>query len=92
MSRSLLLVGGLAIFAVLIFAALVPFAMSLVGWELSGHGYSAVFLMVFFCFIVGGGLMFLIFYSARQGYDDAAHHGEPDRSEEDRADTGANRR
>ena len=31
--------------------------------------------MVIGCFVVGGGLMFLIFYSARKGYDDAVHHG-----------------
>jgi uncharacterized membrane protein len=92
MNRSLLLLGGLAVLAMTIFAALVPFGMSLAGWQLTGHGYSAVFLMVFFCFIVGGGLMFLIFYSARQGYDDAAHRGESDRREEYRVDAGAERR
>ena len=34
-----------------------------------------IVLMVIGCFAVGGGLMFLIFYSARKGYDDAVHHG-----------------
>ena len=34
-----------------------------------------IVLMIIGCFAVGGGLMFLIFYSARKGYDDAVHHG-----------------
>jgi hypothetical protein len=45
---------------------------------LSPAGYGAVALMVVFCFAVGGGLMFLIFYSARKGYDDAAHRARRD--------------
>jgi hypothetical protein len=31
--------------------------------------------MLIFCFGIGGGLMFLIFYSARHGHDEAAHFG-----------------
>ena len=34
-----------------------------------------IVLMVIGCFAVGGGLMFLVFYSARKGYDDRVHHG-----------------
>ena len=38
----------------------------------SGHGYLAMTLGIFFSFLVGGGLMALVFYSNRKGYDDAA--------------------
>lgn len=64
-------------------AAIIPMWVSTAGMELSGAGLAAVILMVVGCFAVGGGLMFLIFFSARRGYDDAAHHGaisERDRS------------
>jgi hypothetical protein len=43
--------------------------------DLPAAGVGAVVLMIIGCFGVGGGLMFLIFFSARKGYDDAAHHG-----------------
>jgi hypothetical protein len=71
----MLVIGGCLFLLLLAAAALVPTGMMLAGMTLSGHGYAAVFLMVFFSFAVAGGLMFLIFYSARHGYDDAAHHG-----------------
>ena len=74
MTRMLVIGGGLVLLLI-VAAALVPTSMMLAGMTLSGHGYAAVFLMVFFSFAVAGGLMFLIFYSARHGYDDAAHHG-----------------
>ena len=35
-------------------------------------GIVPVILMVVGCFVVGGGLMFLIFFSSRRGYDDRA--------------------
>ncbi|MCY4191507.1 MAG: hypothetical protein OXD42_09345, partial [Rhodospirillaceae bacterium] len=34
------------------------------------HGYLALTAGVVFSLIVGGGLMALVFYSARRGYDD----------------------
>jgi hypothetical protein len=46
---------------------------------MSGSGYAAVFLMIVSCFAIGGALMFLIFYSARKGYDEAVHRGATDR-------------
>lgn len=73
--RRALLIGGVALLLAAIAAALVPVSMMLLGWSLGAHGYVALFLTVFFSFVVAGGLMFLIFYSARHGYDDAAHHG-----------------
>jgi hypothetical protein len=72
MKRSLV-IGGAALLLVAVFSALVPLGMVSFGMRLSGHGYAAVFLTIFFSSAVAGGLMFLIFYSARQGFDDAAH-------------------
>jgi hypothetical protein len=74
MARALV-IGGVALVLALIAAAIVPMWMMSAGMSLSGHGYVALFLTIFFSFAVGGGLMFLIFYSARHGFDDAAHHG-----------------
>jgi hypothetical protein len=37
---------------------------------MSVHGYVALGLMIVFCLIVGCGLMFLVFYSNRKGYDE----------------------
>ncbi|MGH6924886.1 MAG: hypothetical protein ACRED5_14225 [Propylenella sp.] len=74
--RRVLAVGALALVLIAFVAAGVPLSMMWLGIELSVHGYAAVFLTVFFSFVVGGGLMFLIFFSARHGYDDAAHHGD----------------
>jgi hypothetical protein len=34
-----------------------------------------IVFMVIGCFAVGGGLMFLVFYSARKGHDEAVYHG-----------------
>ena len=38
--------------------------------ELSGHGIFAMFLGLFFSLVLGAGLMALVFYSSRAGYDD----------------------
>ena len=37
---------------------------------MSIHGYIALFLGVFFSILVGCGLMALLFYSSRRGYDE----------------------
>jgi hypothetical protein len=68
---------------VVIAAAVVPMWISTAHMGLTGHGYAAVFLMIVFMSLVGGGLMFLIFFSARRGYDEAAHlhHERPPRDE-----------
>lgn len=41
--------------------------------EMSGHGLIALGLGVGFSLLVGAGLMALIFFSNRGGYDDRAH-------------------
>ena len=72
MARWAVILGAVLLVAV-IAAAIVPMWIATAGMGMSTAGYSAVVLMVVFCFAVGGGLMFLIFYSARKGYDDAHH-------------------
>lgn len=45
----------------------------LTGWDSSAmsiHGWIALSLGTFLSLAVGGGLMALVFYSARKGYDD----------------------
>jgi hypothetical protein len=39
----------------------------------SKHAYIAMGLGVFFSLLVGGGLMALVFYSSRRGYDEPPH-------------------
>lgn len=64
--------GG--ILAVVMFGALI-------GWDSSAmsiHGWIALGLGTFLSLAIGGGLMALVFYSARKGYDERAdyHHEE----------------
>ena len=42
------------------------------GVEMSAHGWIALGLGTFFSLIIGCGLMALVFYSSRHGYDEAA--------------------
>lgn len=44
--------------------------MSMEGDPMPAHGYIALTLGVVFSLIVGVGLMALVFYSSRRGYDD----------------------
>lgn len=37
--------------------------------EMSGHGYAAMAIGIVFTFVVAFGLMGLLFFSARKGYD-----------------------
>jgi hypothetical protein len=41
-----------------------------------GWMYAAMFGGVLFSLLVGGGLMALVFYSSRAGYDDKAAHND----------------
>lgn len=53
-------------------------ALAVWGWESSGgpvvsiHGYLALVLGAFFTFALTAGLMALVFYSSRHGFDDGA--------------------
>jgi hypothetical protein len=53
-----------------IFAMIVPMWVATADMGLPAAGWGAVVGTVIFCFGIGGGLMFLIFYSARHGYDE----------------------
>jgi hypothetical protein len=66
------------LFAILAFAVWASVRMwsFMEGTQMSGHGYTAMFLGIFCSLAVGGGLMALMFYSSRRGWDDSAL-GEP---------------
>lgn len=69
---TVILLGGLLLATVLV---VIRVMAGLGDVTLSGHGIAALILGVVFTLIVGGGLMFLIFYSSRRGHDDSAHRG-----------------
>lgn len=53
----------------------------LTNWDASAmsiHGWIALSLGTFLSLAVGGGLMALVFYSARRGYDDRIEIDKPD--------------
>jgi hypothetical protein len=68
----------LALFALL--AAAIWFAVAawerLGGGEIPFYGYLAIVGGVLVSLLVGGGLMGLVFYSSRHGYDDGAHRAD----------------
>lgn len=49
------------------------------GAAMTGHGYVALAAGVTLSLLVGGGLMALVFYSARRGYDDIDDLSQDDR-------------
>lgn len=75
--RKSVVIGGAALLVSLIAAAIVPMWVATSDIGLSGAALGAIALMIIGCFGIGGGLMFLIFYSARKGYDDRVQHGAP---------------
>jgi hypothetical protein len=57
--------------------------------EMSGHGLAALALGAVVTFALGAGLMALVFFSNRRGFDDRAHRpddrpGQPDARKSDR--------
>jgi hypothetical protein len=68
--------GSWVILIVLLLLLAATGVLGFVGWNLGGtaavsaSGYIAMTLGVIFSLVVGFGLMALIFYSSRQGYDD----------------------
>jgi len=76
MKRLSVIIAAAAIVAA-IAALIVPM------WTMTSHvsldpfAFKMIVLMVIGCFAVGGGLMFLIFYSARKGYDDRVIYSPP---------------
>lgn len=69
----------IAIMAVLLAAAIIFAAGS---WLSAGpvsigfHGWTALTLGVVFSLALGGGLMWLVFYSSRSGHDDEVRSGD----------------
>jgi hypothetical protein len=60
-----------ALVAILVLATLwAIYAWNSVDVEMSVHGYVAMILGIIFSLVVGCGLMALVFYSNRRGYDE----------------------
>lgn len=72
----ILLIGGMALFltGASIFAALTWMSTGPV--DMGAHGWVAMGLGVVLSLVVGVGLMALVFYSSRRGYDDAVENFE----------------
>lgn len=76
MKRFKIIIGLLLGVIVVVLASLLFLVF---GWsfaeqlKMSLHGYIAFSLGVALTVIVGGGLMFLVIYSNRRGYDDLEH-------------------
>lgn len=71
MGRFLLLASLLGFLAaVVVFVVITWQQMGVV--EMSGHGVTALIAGTVLSLVVGGGLMALVFISARRGYDEAA--------------------
>ena len=75
MMKRYLVIAAAAGVVALIAALIVPMWVMTADVSLPPGAIALIVFMVIGCFGVGGGLMFLIFYSARKGYDDAVHHG-----------------
>ncbi len=79
--------GSKILIAVLVALAGLALWMGIAGWNLesdvqmSGHGYAAMAIGIVASLVVGIGLMTLVFYSSRKGYDEQAGHSaaRPDR-------------
>ncbi len=69
------LLALVAVFAVIIAAALFVAlrAFTEIDTQMSWHGWLAMGLGVVLTAALGGGLMYLVFYSARHGHDDIDH-------------------
>ena len=68
---------------VALLAAAVWFAIyswtAIAGPPMPTEGYAAMWLGIVFSLAIGCGLMALVFYSSRRGYDDAVHFDSTDR-------------
>jgi hypothetical protein len=73
MKRYLVIAAAVVIVAA-IAALIVPLWTMTSAMALDPFAFKMIVLMIIGCFVVGGGLMFLIFYSARKGYDDRVDH------------------
>ena len=72
-SSSILLIVTLAVFLTGAVAFAVYSWVGMADVELSGHGIFAMILGILVTLGLGVGLMALVFFSNKRGYDDAAH-------------------
>ena len=70
MKTVLVIAGLLTLLGITVGGAI--WAWQTAGVEMSGIGYAAMFLGILFTILLGCGLMGLMFYSSRHGYDEAA--------------------
>jgi hypothetical protein len=84
-------VGSLALIAFLLALLILTVVVTVLGWRSAAgttvptSGYVALAAGVLFSLVVGVGLMALVFYSSRSGYDEPAKLIEPDESNENEA-------
>lgn len=71
MARTAAIIGVIVVLAG-IAAAIAPAWRFTLDRGIAGAGVLPVILMVVGALVVGGGLMFLVFFSARRGYDERA--------------------
>ena len=76
MRRYLILIPLLALLAVSVWFAIHSWT-AFEGPPIPLEGKIAMGLGIFFSILVGCGLMALVFYSSRRGYDEAAHYEPP---------------
>jgi hypothetical protein len=81
MRKYLILVPLLALLAVSIWFAVHEWS-AVEGPPLPLQGKIAMGLGIFFSIVIGCGLMALVFYSSRHGYDEAAHYDPPSTRDE----------
>ena len=77
--KKLVVIGAAVLLCGMLVALLVPMWTMTAGMGMNRHGWTAIVLMLVFCFSIAGGLMLLIFYSAHRGHDDAVHFGASNR-------------
>lgn len=75
--RTVLLVALLAVFLVATLLAGLYLWWSMSDVDISLHGFIAMALGGIASLALGGGLMFLVFYSNRHGHDEEQHRGPP---------------
>lgn len=78
MSRLQILLGA-GMLALLVIGGMIVAAPVLRALAVSGDGLVPAVLMIVGCFAIGGALMFLVFWSARKGYDDEAYRATGER-------------
>ena len=73
--KTFLLIAGLGVLLFLSLMTAFFLWWSLGEVDISLHGMIALALGCLFSLLLGGGLMFLVFYSSRHGHDDDHHRG-----------------